>query len=729
MSETDALDHLARAAGIEDGWWDFFGQWRVVPPETKRAFLRAMRFAVESEAEIQASLHELETRPWRRWVEPVAILDEHAPPPDIVLSLPAATEGQLLDWVLEEETGALNAGTFRPEKLELLEEREVDGGLIRRRRLTLPALPPVGVHSLRVHGPDDACSEQTLIVAPARAWSPPAVSGGRKAWGLATQVYALREADDWGLGTYGALARLAKGAASIGAAAIGVNPLHALFPEQPDRFSPYASSSRSFLSTHLIDVARIPDFEQCGEAQKLVASPAFQARAAELRGLALIDYPAVAALTAPVLTLIYNHVEAGLGDEGRRQAFEAFCHAGEARLRRFAAFQALHERFLIEGNGYWPHWPVEYQDPGSEAVEAFASAHPGRIGYYQWLQFIADEQLAQAQAAGKTADTLGLYRDLGVGVTSDGAEAWSEQAVMARGVSVGAPPDPLAPQGQDWGLVPFDPIRLREAAYQPFRAVLAANMRHAGALRLDHAMALQRLYWVPPGVPADQGAYVRYPFEDLRALVALESLRAECLVIGEDLGNVPEGFREKMEHSGLFAYRVAIFEKGHDGRFKAPEDYDAQALSIFATHDLPSMRGWWNGADIDLRARLGVFPRPEMAGEWLDGRRWDREVLVAALVGRGLLPEGFPVTPDLSDEQAELLAKAAHAFLGQTNSGLAMVQIEDVLALDGQMNLPGTVDEHPNWRSRFPVEVAAVMNDPRLAEVAARMTAAGRGLP
>ena len=351
-----------------------------------------------------------------------------------------------------------------------------------------------------------------------------------------------------------------------------------------------------------------------------------------------------------------------------------------------------------------------------------------RIEFFWWLQFIADEQLGAANAAVQGNGGIGLYRDLGVGISGDGAEAWLEQDNLANGMSVGAPPDPLALKGQDWGLVPFNPIAMREAAYAPFIGVMAANMRHAGALRLDHAMALQRLYWVPPGMAADQGAYIRYPVDDLFHLVALESRRNHCLVIGEDLGTVPDGFRERMARMNIFAYRVMVFEKDSRNEVRPAEEFDELALAVFATHDLPSLRGWWNGADINLREALDLYPRPDVAGEERKARAADRHKMVAALVREGLLPEKFKPEPPLDPRRTLTLSEAAHQYLARSRSRLTMVQIEDVLGLESQMNLPGTTDQHPNWRMRFPFDVDKFVKDPQVKKQAVMLNKVrGRG--
>ncbi len=720
MNAVEALDRLAQLAGIEEGWWDFFGQWRPVSADTKRAFLTAMGFKVGSDADILASLEELDTRPWRRWLEPVAVFDTTWGEPWVALTVPASRDKQVLRWTLVDELGVSHGGQFQVDTLQWVEERWLDGALVKRWRLVLPALPPVGYHTLRVEAADGAVASMQVIVAPAQAHVPPAINDRDGVWGLATQVYALRSPTDWGVGTYKALEDLAAGAARLGAATIGINPLHALFPAQPQKFSPYAPSSRRFLNIAYLDVESVPEFAECREAKRMFASPGFQANLSRVRAYPLVEYDDVARLALPMLEVLYRwfraeHLEVG---DARGQAFRDFQRQGGRTAELFCTFEALHERFIPEGKSYWRHWPEEFRHPANPAVADWAAANRQRVEFFWWLEFLADQQLGAAhQAALDNGASIGLYRDLGVGIAGDGAEAWLEQDNLSLGVSVGAPPDPLALKGQDWGLIPFNPLALREAGYAPFIGVMRANMRHAGALRLDHAMALQRLYWVPPGASADQGAYVRYPVDDLFRLVALESVRNRCLVIGEDLGTVPDGFRERMARTALFAYRVMVFEQT-DGRFKRPDEFDAAALAIFATHDLPSARGWWNGTDIGRREKLDLYPRADMVQGERDSRAADRAKLVRALAEQGLLPSSFPVAGNLSDDDAQALSDAAHAYLARCKSRLVMVQIEDVLALDSQMNLPGTTDQHPNWRRRFPAEVAQVLADSRLAALA-----------
>lgn len=727
MSYTDSLNHLASLVGIEDGWWDFFGTWRVVPEETKKAFLTAMGFTVETEEQVGRAIADHEARPWKRWLEPVMVIRDWDQGRAIDITLPAERDNDVLFWQVEEEMGAVHDGRFTVRDLEWGEERWIEGQCYHRRRFRLPGLPPPGYHRFRLRADDGRAAAMTLIVAPSHAFSPDCIQDGRKVWGVATQVYSLRRPDDWGLGDYGALRDLCSRLGGLGASTVGVNPLHALFANRPDRFSPYAPSSRQLVNVLYLDIEAIPDFADCDEARSMVAESGFQAALAKLRGRSLIDYPAVAACKRPALEALYRwfraHHLSGSGgavsDRGR--AFRRYQEQSGRDAELFAIFEAVQEHFMTrDANlGYWRHWPVEYRDPKSPAVTEFAINNRARVEFFWYLQWLADEQLAAVQETCCHAGMgIGLYRDLGVGIADDGAEAWIEQDLLAQGVTVGAPPDPLNLKGQDWGLAPYNPLALREAAYRPFIAMLSANMSHAGALRLDHAMSLQRLYWVPRGLPADQGAYVRLPVDDLFGLVALESRRRRCMVIGEDLGTVPEGFRERMGGSNVYGYRLMVFEKHGDGGFKRPWEIQEHALVALVTHDFPSFVGWWDGIDVEARTRLNLYPRPDMAGQERSGRAEERRRIKEAFQQEGLLPEDFPIHSGLNEEQAEQLVRAAHEYINRAPSKLMMVQLEDVLGLVLQMNLPGTVDQHPNWRVRLPFDNATIAGDRRLAALA-----------
>jgi glycogen operon protein len=355
------------------------------------------------------------------------------------------------------------------------------------------------------------------------------------------------------------------------------------------------------------------------------------------------------------------------------------------------------------------------RSPDSDAVEAFASEHAERVRFHQYLQFLADRQLAAAAASGQE---LGLYRDLAVGAAPDGAESWSRSDDLARGAWIGAPPDPLATQGQNWHLPPPLPLRYAQNGFASFAALLAANMRHAGVLRIDHAMGLSRLFWIPEGATGAEGAYVAYPFEDLIGQVALESVRARCMVVGEDLGTVPDGFRPVLNEADILSYRVLLLEREGRG-FKSPSSYPRRAVACVSTHDLPPLAGWLEGADIRERASLGLLGDASAAEE---ERRAERAVLADAMAAAGCLAR-----QDSGEPPVDAMMRGAHEFIASTSSDLVLVQAEDLAATRVGVNLPGTDTERPNWRLRLPAPVETLLTGPTARAILGAMCASGRG--
>ncbi|HET6656206.1 MAG TPA: 4-alpha-glucanotransferase, partial [Gammaproteobacteria bacterium] len=529
-----------------------------------------------------------------------------------------------------------------------------------------------------------------LEVESAPAWRPEALAGDGRRWGIQVQLYGLRSAHNWGIGDFTDLAELVAGAAELGAAAIGLNPLHALFPTRPGHISPYSPSSRLFLNPLYLDVEAVPEFADCLAARRKVGSLAFQTRLRELRAAPQVDYRGVAETKFAILDELYDYFrKARLADSShpRHRAFREFQTERGGALRRFATFHALAEQ---RDEIAWRDWPSEWREPDGEAVAAFVERNIARVEFHEYLQWQADWQLrAATELARESGMSVGLYADLAVGADPTGAEAWGHQQATVQGASVGAPPDQLNLHGQDWGLPPPDPLAWQAQAYAPFIELLQANMRHAGALRIDHILGLVRLYWIPAGASARDGVYVRYPWRDLLAVLAAQSRRSRCLVIGEDLGTVPEGLREAMTENGILSYRLLYFGRDDNG-FRLPADYPAEALAAVGTHDLPTLPGWWHSDDIELRDRLDLWPNAEQRDEACAERQQDREALMhalrdAQLVSDESVPEEPPVT-------------AIYRYLAQAPSRLLMVQLEDVLGQREQLNVPGTTNEYPNWR-------------------------------
>nr|WP_256476103.1 4-alpha-glucanotransferase [Siccirubricoccus soli] len=554
----------------------------------------------------------------------------------------------------------------------------------------------------------------SLVVTPGRCWLPEAPDRDGRLWGIAVQLYLLRSAQGWGIGDFSDLRRLVEVAAPRGAAVIGLNPLHALFPDDPEAASPYSPASRLLLNPLNIDVAALPELQDCPAAQALVASAEFRQRLDAARKVPLVDYTSVAALKLQVLRLLHAQFRQHAPAE-RRAAFAAFqAERGEAWARS-CLFLALRTHFAAQAPelAWWRRWPEGYRDPASPEVRRFTEDHAAEVEFQAWLQWVADTQLGTAAAAAQGM-AIGLYRDLAVGADNGGAETWANQAAVISGLQVGAPPDYFNPAGQDWGLPPFHPRALRAEAYRSFIELIRANMRHAGGLRIDHVMALLHLFCIPAGHKPAEGAYIAYPIEDLIGILALESHRHRCLVVGEDLGTVPAGFRERMAAANILSYRILAFEQDASGRFHPPEAYPRLALAVLGSHDLPTLRGWWEGHDIALKRRHGRLTEEQTAGQE-ETRARDKANLLQLLRERGLLGAGPPDIPALS--------RALHGFLGRSNALLAIANLDDMLDEPDQVNLPSTDREHPNWRRKLSVPVEALPGHPGFEAAVAALRA------
>ena len=575
----------------------------------------------------------------------------------------------------------------------------------------------------------DAPGHCLVIVAPHRCWTPAALQSGERWWGLTVQLYALRSTQDWGIGDFGDLRRLVEIASRQGASFVGLSPLHALFAHRPEVASPYSPSSRNALNPMYLDVQLLVDQSGCREAAVHASTDAFHGRLRALRKTELVDYAGVAAAKEEVLQMLWRHFESGESARTtpRGAQFEAFVQTHQSTLGRHALFEALQAHFFERDRGVWgwPAWPAEYRDVHAGCVKEFAREHASQVRFRFWLQWLAHSQLESVQRYARSRGMgLGLYCDLAVGANEGGAETWVQPQLYALGMHVGAPPDPLNALGQDWGLPPVSPLALKDARFAPWIETLRANMRHAGALRLDHVMSLMRLFWIADG----DGTYVRYPLEEMLGILALESHRHECMVIGEDLGNVAPRMREAMAQHALLSYRPLLFERTEDGAFKPPAQWHAQALAVVSTHDLPTLRGFWLGADMDVLAQLNLYPGEAARVKHGFERSQDRTRLLLALEHEGLLPPGATVQPNSVPDASQAFVDAVYAFLARTPCWLVGVQLEDVTGQLLQVNVPGTTeDRFPNWRRKLAVTVDELASDPRFLSLASVLRAERSG--
>jgi (1->4)-alpha-D-glucan 1-alpha-D-glucosylmutase len=733
-----AIARLCEHLGVAGGYHDIWGHEHAASEATRLALLAALGHPVGGEEEAAETLQAMEDRAWRRGLPPVCVLyaDAVADAIELRLCVPAAAMGAVLCWRLHAEDGGQHEGVLAPGAVAEEERRTLaDGVEWVAGRLRLPVAPGCGYHRLVVESQANApaggavaaavagialapvCS--TLIVAPRRCYRPAALQGGGRVWGLSGQLFALRSARNWGVGDFTDLSRLVEMAAGAGAGVVGVSPLHALFPHAPCHASPYSPSSRLFLNTLHVDIEAVDEFAACEEARARVAGEGFQARLQALRGDERVRYDDVAALKDEVMAILWRYFRERhlAADDERARAFQAFQRREGEALRRHALFEVL-QAHLQAGDPDcwgWSQWPDEWRDPAGPSVEAFAREHRDAVQAREYAQWQARTQLdrvgARAHALGLA---VGLYQDLAVGVNAGGSETWSDPAAFALGVRVGAPPDDFSLEGQDWGLPPWRPEALREAAYAPFMRTLRASMQAAGALRIDHVMGLARSFWVPPGGEPADGTYVHYPLRDLMGVLALESHRNRCLVVGEDLGTVPDTVREALEVHDVLSCRLLYFSRDHEGGFLPPQEFPERALVCAATHDLPTLAGFWAGRDLALRRGLGLFPDQGRYEDQLMARAADRVRLLLALRREGLLAEGLEADPQAHAEMTPELVAAIHRYLARTPSCLLTVQLEDLLGQREQVNLPGTIDAYPNWRCRLPVALEAWADEPRV---------------
>lgn len=727
-----SLAELAALVGILPEYHDIWGARHATGDATRRGLLAAMGLAAATPAAVAKALESARRRRWHQALPPVRV-EPVGEAPRLEFVLPEHALDRPHRWRLRLEDGGTLEADFHPLVLDRLDLSRGDGETMLAVELRLPILERPGYHSLEILREDTPVADMPLIVHPRVCYQPAAIRDGGRVWGLATQLYSLRARDNWGMGDYRDLRRVVEWAAQAGAALVGVNPLHALFPHNPRHTSPYSPSSRQYFNVLCVSVEELPELAECPEAQELLGDADFQARLAALRATPLVDYAGVGEAKYALLEILYRHFRSRhlTADSPRAQDFRAYQREGGEDLRRFALYHALQEHFSRRDPTLWgwPVWPAAYRDPDAPAVRAYAEAHPERVEWIQWLQWLADRQLA---AVGRRSYELGLgvglYQDLAVGVDKGGAEVWMHQDLYALEAKVGCPPDDFNPQGQDWGLPPWVPQRLRAVAYAPFIAMLRANMKYAGALRIDHVMGLLRLFWVPAGLTGQDGAYLLYPFRELLGILALESQRNRCLIVGEDLGTVPDAVRHALAAAGVLSYKLLYFERQADGNFQPPAHYPAQALLAAATHDLATLTGYWRGLDLDLREQLDLYPSEALQHSQRAGRAEDRFRLLRALAREGLLPDDASHDPEDLAAMGPSLIRAIHRYLARSPARIVLVQAEDLLGEAEQANLPGTVEEHPNWRRKLSLPLEDWWHHAHIRALAEAMTEErGRG--
>ncbi|MFT4274184.1 MAG: 4-alpha-glucanotransferase [Pantoea sp.] len=647
---------------------DAHGQSQTISADTRQRLLAAMQPAAAERSPL-----------------PAVRVFQHGQP----LELSPTLTGPAL-WRLQSESGDEWSGQCVPDQ-----------------SLRLPVLPE-GYHQLTLSSAGNSFSCK-IIVTPSRCYEPGELLNGESLWGACVQLYTLRSEHNWGIGDFGDLKLMLQQVAQRGGAFIGLNPLHALFPGMPESASPYSPSSRRWLNVIYIDVNAVDDFTRSEDAQRWWQSPATRQIWQDVRASDWVDYRAVTQLKLTALRLAWTFFRLRDLADPDVNAFEAFVTAGGESLQLQGVFDALHAALLAqdEGNYGWQVWPQVWQHPDSAAVRAFRIEYSDEVNFYLWLQWLAARQFAACwEVCQQQQMPIGLYRDLAVGVAQGGAETWGDRHLYCLQASVGAPPDILGPLGQNWGLPPMDPQVMQARGYQPWITLLRANMRDCGALRIDHVMALLRLWWIPRDGNAAQGAYVHYPIDDLLAILALESQRHRCMVIGEDLGTVPDAIIGKLRDAGVYSYKVLYFEQTSATGFRPPRQWLRQAMAVATTHDMPTLRGWWQSDDLTTGSKLGLYPDKIILAGLHQQRRAAKQALMRSLRRTGYLAKFTRQTV-----MNTTLNHAMHGFLADSSSALLGLQPEDWLDMAAPVNIPGTTDQYPNWRRKLRVTLETLFRD------------------
>ncbi|MGV8842503.1 MAG: 4-alpha-glucanotransferase [Pseudomonas sp.] len=690
------LADLARAAGLAVDWIDANGRSQRVTPQVLHNVLQALGYPCATAAQIADSLQQATGQ---QPLPPLLTADQAQPLP--------------LNAYFQAHT---------PYRIILEDGSHLDGQLDSAARL--PGINAIGYQQLQI-----AEQSLTLAVAPAHCFSMQDLVGHAqpRTWGLTAQVYALRRAGDGGMGDTLALEQLVRAAAERGADAVAISPLHAMFSADPQRFSPYSPSSRLFLNVlHSAPTTVLGAAAVQAAIDRTGLAPELQ----RLEHLHLLDWPEAIEAKQWLLHALCEDFfsPSTAASAALQQDFQTFRQAGGEALENHCRFEALYAEQALEGGPHgWQSWPEALRDPNGAAVDRFAAEHQPDIRFHCFAQWLIARCLQHTQHAARAAGMgIGLIADLAVGADGGGSQAWSRQDELLATLSVGAPPDILNRTGQGWGVSAFSPQGLRRNGFRAFIEMLRANFAYAGGVRIDHVMGLSRLWLIPAGAQPHEGAYLHYPEVDLLRLLALESWRHRALVLGEDLGTVPEGFNHLLEARRILGTRVLLFEQSPDGPFKPAHTWCDTAMATTTTHDLPTMAGWWRGRDLDWQLQLGMLIEANQQ-QFLQERACNREYLTQALAADAQ-PDAPPMVQPGVQTDAQTTAKAEPhsarptaltpsamvdgciAFIGHTPAPLVLVPMEDVLGLEEQANVPGSSANHPNWRRRWPGESAKLLD-------------------
>lgn len=701
--ERPALRALADRMRIQPSYMDQTGEkLRHTSDETRVRLLAAMGIDAGTEALAQEALQKLRRTERRQWIDPVRVVRQSSKSLSRVVVRVPTIHADEAQWTLALRT---------EEGVESSWRGSTRGGRSRKLALTLPVTPPLGYHDLTITfegGGKRRSATQRLIVVPARCMAPELRLRGRRGFGITVNLYTVRSRENWGAGDLGDLVTLSEWLGHQGGAFVGVNPLHALRNEGYD-VSPYSPISRLFRNPLYLRVNDIPELAYDHVARTLISQPDFQQELSDVRSANTLDYGRIMALRAPVLEQLHRTFEERelLPHTERGIAYESYVKREDPQLTQFATYMAIAEQEGPDART----WPEPLRDPRSPDVAHRREQLRHRVGYHAWLQFELDRQLGSAaHHAAEAGLALGLYQDLAVGSAPSGSDVWANPGLFRQGATVGAPPDMYSEEGQNWGLPAMDPFVLRATRYDYWIRLLRSGFRHTGALRIDHALGLFRMFWVPLGESARSGAYVTSFSDELFGIMALESMRHGAIVVGEDLGTVPPQVPKVLERWGVLGSKVVVFEWDHStGRFRAAADYPRLALTTVNTHDLPPVTGWMRERDVTLRSELGDLSDEHQLAGARRARAHDRGGVIQILIEEGLLPHSAHDSLDAED-----LVRALHAFVRRTPAALVGLSLDDIALESEPVNIPGVwQDRYASWSRRMREPLEALLHSPR----------------
>lgn len=715
-----ALKELGKVFGIEESYTDNWGRTFFTRPEIARQILALKGINLAQERmSLKNQIH---------------VIDISHPPSCISMLME-------LNWTkldCNSDDGSLTftevKGKFPPFTISL-NDPDVCLGLDESTGLSsvsfpTPAINQTGLMRFKVKAQvqnQKISMELALLICPESAYLPETVLGGQRIAGVGVALYGLRSARNWGVGDFSDLKNFADWARTdLGAHVIGINPLHAIFNRSPFNSSPYMPSSRLYRNHIYLDLTRVCGYEDSDKAQRFVSSHETQALLNRLRKEEHVNYEEVSRLKLRVLRMVFESFIARNKDEEETnpewKSFEEYMAAEGIFLEKFATFCALRDWLGCQDSKFfqWRQWPVGYQHPESDEVKHFMETYSDEILFWMFIQWQIDQQLGEVQDYTRQIGMqVGLYHDQALAVDSNGADFWGWREYFTDGFSVGAPPDSFAPDGQDWGFAPPDSWKIKQSFYSPFRKILRANLKHGGALRIDHVMQLHHLFWIPKGTGASEGVYVKDYESDLLNVIALESRQRHNIIIGEDLGTVPHNFRERLIQKGLLSYRLFYFERDDWGNLIPYYHYPTRALVSLSTHDLPTLAGFWAGLDIEKRLEIGRI-KPE---DELDSRkeRTDHKAkIIERLVRDGVLPDYTAHEAWINTFPTDDLHTAALSFVFRTPCAIALINQEDIFLDIRQQNLPGTTWENPNWVTKTGFTVEELRENTFAREMAAK---------